>query len=152
MIYKTEARGVMRKFIVCDKAKSVVLKDVIESAKKTMNNSYSPYSKCKVGCALVSAKTGCIYSGCNVENASYGATICAERNAITTAITSEGDIGIVLMVVVNNSANLFPPCGICLQFMSEFVNDDTQIVLLANDEKEPVFYNFSDLMPVSFKL
>lgn len=142
----------MKDFKISKKAENVVLKDIIKAARVAMANSYSPYSECKVGAALVSAKTGEIYSGCNVENSSYGATICAERNAITTAVAKEKDLCIALIVIVTNKEESFPPCGICLQTINEFACASTQVVLLNKDDDNPSFYDFIELLPNNFSL
>lgn len=127
----------------------VVEKKAIEEARKAMYNAYAPYSKFKVGAALLSSQSGRIYSGCNVENASFGATICAERNAITTAITAEGAIGIDLLVVSSMVNPPAIPCAICLQVMSEFIRPETPIILISN-EGTMVRYQYKDLLPHPF--
>ena len=114
-----------------------------------MEHAYSPYSHFNVGAAVLSSGSGRIYSGCNVENASYGATICAERNAITTAITNEGAIGIDLMVITSRCNPPAKPCAVCLQVMSEFIRPETPIVL-ANTMGVVENYKFSDLLPQPF--
>ena len=86
---------------------------------------YAPYSGFRVGAAL-QADNGKTYSGCNIENASYGATLCAERTAIAKAI-SDGARHIVAMAVVGDSATEITPCGICRQVISEFTVPETPI-------------------------
>ena len=99
-----------------------LVESLIEKAKQIANNAYAPYSKFKVGCALLTEK-GNVFVGCNVENASYGATICAERNAITTAIAEEGTEMIISKIaVITSHEAAAPPCGVCRQFISEFSN------------------------------
>ena len=142
----------MKDFKISKKAKDVILNDVILEARKALRNSYSPYSKCRVGASILSARTGKIYSGCNVENASYGATICAERNAISTAVAEEKELDIALVVVLTDTEEYFPPCGICLQTISEFAKKDTQIILLNKYDDKPQFYDFSELLPHGFEL
>lgn len=126
-----------------------ILKEAMDKAFTAMEHAYSPYSHFNVGAAVLSAGSGRIYSGCNVENASYGATICAERNAITTAITNEGAIGIDLLVVVSRCNPPAKPCALCLQVMSEFIRPDTPIVL-ANTMGVVENYKFSELLPHPF--
>jgi len=92
--------------------------DLVKIAKEVSKNSYSPYSKYKVGAAIL-AKNGKIYSGVNVENASYGLTICAERSALCAAI-SDGNKQILRIAVYADSSKLPVPCGACLQALSEF--------------------------------
>ena len=129
---------------------SVVEKNAVEEARKAMYNAYCPYSKFRVGAAVLSAASGRIYSGCNMENASFGATICAERNAITTAITNEGAIGIDLVVISSQSNPPAQPCAVCLQVMSEFIRPETPIVLVSEDGTTER-YRYSDLLPHPFE-
>ena len=126
-----------------------VMKEAIDEALNAMEHAYSPYSNFNVGAAVLSAGSGRIYSGCNVENASYGATICAERNAITTAITNEGAIGIDLLVVASRCNPPAMPCAVCRQVMSEFIRPDTPIVLV-NTMGVIETYKFSELLPHPF--
>lgn len=127
----------------------------VEQACKARKNAYTPYSLYKVGASVVSAKTNRVYSGCNVENSSYGATICAERNAILNAIANEGAIGIKLVVVVSLDAPPAPPCAQCLQVLAEFSRPETVIHLVDVDFAEGrggvhVMYPFSELLPHPF--
>ncbi len=128
---------------------STLLERAKKAAKNAWEHGYAPYSTYKVGAALVSASSGKIYSGCNVENSSYGATICAERNAITNAITAEGAIGIELLVVYSDDEPPAPPCAVCLQVIAEFARPDTPVVLVSAKGKEH-HYRFSELLPNPF--
>lgn len=101
---------------------------LIKEAKKVRKNAYTPYSKFKVGAAVV-CSSGKIYTGCNVENASFGLTICAERNAIASAVAS-GEKKITAIAIVADTDILTPPCGACRQVIYEF--GKTATVLLAN--------------------
>src|ERR1700752_865511 len=101
---------------------------LIASAKTAREHAHAPYSNFRVG-AAVRAKSGRIFSGCNVENASYGLTLCAERVAIFKAI-SEGERGFDAVAVVTDKDELTPPCGACRQIIWEFCGDAA--VLLAN--------------------
>lgn len=94
---------------------------LLQHAKTAMQHAYVPYSKFKVG-AAVQTKSGKIYTGCNIENASYGATNCAERTAIFKAV-SESDTEIVAIAVVSSSNDFTYPCGICRQVISEFMQE-----------------------------
>lgn len=94
-----------------------------EEAKKASLNSHSPYSKAKVGSVIVT-EDGSIFSGCNIENASFGGTVCAERVAIFKAV-SEGHKKIKKVQVFTNDG--WPPCGFCLQVMTEFADGDLEI-------------------------
>lgn len=96
------------------------------AALAAQKNSYSPYSNYPVGAALLLAD-GSIVAGCNVENSSYGATICAERNAFWAAVAAKGKIKPVAMVLVTREEAV--PCGLCLQVMSEFCAPDFPIYL-----------------------
>ena len=101
---------------------------LIAAARAARENAHAPYSKFRVGAALL-GKSGRIYTGCNVENASYGLTICAERTAIVKAV-SEGERQFEAIAVVTDVEKLTPPCGACRQFISEFCGDIP--VILAN--------------------
>ncbi len=116
-------------------------------AKKAQLHSYSPYSKFCVGAAVL-MENGKIYSGCNVENASFGGTICAERVAITKAV-SEGFKQIKEILVLSPNSKKIAPCGICLQFISEFSTDQT-MVHLCTQNNELTSYPFSELFPLQF--
>ena len=122
--------------------------ELLKLAKEGMKKSYSPYSKFKVGAALLT-DSGNVYVGCNVENSSYGATICAEQSAISKAI-SEGERGFVKIAVVSSSDQYTFPCGICRQILSEFMWNG--IVILEDKVKGIAEYNVSDLLPEAFIL
>lgn len=93
---------------------------LIQAAQTVMNNAYAPYSQFQVGAALLS-KRGNIFTGCNVENVSYGLSICAERNAIASAVATEGStLEIVAIAVTNNRQISCSPCGACRQVIQEF--------------------------------
>jgi len=106
------------------------IQTLFKRAKEASGFAYSPYSKFKVGAAVL-CKNGKVYLGCNVENASYGGTICAERVAVCKAV-SEGDVDFEAIAVYVQSDMVFPPCGICRQFLSEFSND--MIIVYGNDD------------------
>jgi cytidine deaminase len=118
-------------------------KEAVAIRKKT----YSPYSNFGVGSALVTSK-GKIYSGTNVENASYGGTICAERVAIVEAVKS-GDKKFSHIVVVTDTKMSTPPCGMCRQVMAEFFDNKTQIWIGDLKEIKSV-YTFKELLPEAF--
>lgn len=101
---------------------------LIAAAKQARQNAHAPFSNFRVGAAL-RAKSGQIYGGCNVENASYGLTCCAERVAIFKAV-SEGEHGFDAIAVVTDTDTLTPPCGACRQLIWEFCGDVP--VVLAN--------------------
>lgn len=120
--------------------------ELIEIAKQAMKHAYAPYSHFKVGAALIT-DTGHIYTGCNIENASYGATNCAERTAIFKAI-SEGERHIKKIAIVSDAQKPASPCGICRQVLSEFMDSDG-IVILEIENKPKEFY-LKDLLPYGF--
>jgi cytidine deaminase len=97
-----------------------------QAAKRARKNAYAPYSKFQVGAALILAN-GKIVAGCNVENASYGATVCAERNAFFTAVAEYGKIKPKAIVLVTEPEAV--PCGLCLQVMAEFCSPNCEIYL-----------------------
>lgn len=119
-------------------------------AKSAMEKAYSPYSNYKVGAALL-CKDGSVFTGCNVENASFSATNCAERTAFFKAV-SEGKRGFSAIAICGGKGGdiegLFPPCGVCRQVMKEFCDDDFKIYLLTKEGIET--YTLGELLPVSF--
>ncbi len=124
---------------------------LLEKAKEVAQFAYCPYSKAHVG-ACVLYDNGNIYTGCNVENASYGLTLCAERNAISSAI-AKGEKGKIKTVAVwcDDEKNLFVPCGACRQWFGEFpITDDFKVILLDNNSNV-LSYSIDDLLPNSFK-
>lgn len=107
------------------------IQTLYEQALKTRECSYSPYSFMKVGAALLTHE-GKIFSGCNIENASFGATLCAERVAIHKAVSEcGGEIQITDLIVVTDREAPWPPCGMCLQVIAEFCQN-TMTIYLAN--------------------
>lgn len=129
-------------------------KDLKEKALTAMDQAYSPYSKFSVG-AAIRTKAGNVYTGCNVENVSFGLTICAERNAIAHAITAEGPDMVLEQVVItnrNSEGNSIPcsPCGACRQVIAEFAHSETQIQYEGKN-KEDVRVSMTELLPDSFK-
>ena len=109
---------------------------------------YAPFSKFKVGAALL-GKDGKVYTGVNVENSSFGGTICAERTAFVKAI-SEGCMEFEAIAVVSSDGEAWP-CGICRQFMKEFCEDDFKIIT-GNDEDSLRVYTMEELLPEGFRL
>ncbi len=118
---------------------------LIEKAKDAMKNAYVKYSNFRVGAALIT-KSGKVFTGCNVENSSYGATICAERVAFTKAI-SEGEREFEAIAIVGSSGDFTYPCGICRQFMSEFGLD---LKLIFENGREIKTYTLGELLPEAF--
>ena len=125
---------------------------LIEYAIDAMERAYAPYSGYKVGAALLCAD-GAVYQGCNIENASYSPTICAERVAFAKAV-SEGQRDFVAIAVCGGKdggiKGLFPPCGVCRQVMAEFCKPDFEIYLAKPDGYE--VRTLAQLLPDSFSL
>jgi len=110
------------------------INELINKAKNAREHSYSPYSRFKVGAAL-KTKNGMVFTGCNIENSSYGLSICAEREAIFKAISAdERDLDTI--AVVTDSNKLITPCGACRQVMWEFSKDMTIVVANLKGEKK----------------
>ena len=120
---------------------------LVAAARQARENAYAPYSGYLVGAALLCAD-GRVFSGCNVENASYGLTICAERNAIFQAV-AQGARDFVAMAVIGNTHAI--PCGACLQVMSEFAPELTVYVASASEETI-IETNVKALLPTQFHL
>lgn len=125
----------------------VVYPLLIKTAKEALEKSYSPYSKFRVGAALL-AEDGQIFTGCNVENAAYGPTICAERTAIVKAV-SEGVRKFKAIGVVCESAPGSWPCGLCRQVISEF-GSETIIVVDKGNQWETA--SIAEILPHMFEL
>lgn len=127
--------------------------DLIKKASSMLEFSYAPYSNFHVGAALLT-KNGKIFTGCNIENATYGATNCAERTAFFKAI-SEGEKDFCAIAIVggkNGKIDDFcSPCGICRQVMAEFCSKDFKIIL-ANSKNEIKTFSLEELLPESFSL
>ncbi len=119
---------------------------LIEAATQARENAYAPYSNFRVG-AAVEAENGDIYIGCNVESASYGLTVCAERVAIWKGI-SRGEKRFVRIAVVVDTEELTPPCGVCRQIIWEFCGDVPVILSNLHGKHETV--KMSELLPRAF--
>ena len=126
-------------------------KELLLTAIKEMKKSYSPYSNCKVGAALL-CKNGKVFTGTNIENAAFSPTICAERVAVFKAV-SEGEREFSKIAVAGGKDGIvdgiFAPCGVCRQVLREFCSDDFQIILGENEEEYKVV-TLKDLLPLSF--
>ena len=122
-----------------------------ELAKEAMTHAYAPYSGFKVGAALLCAD-GTVYQGCNIENASYGPTNCAERTAFFKAVY-DGRRDFKAIAVCGGKDGVitgsFPPCGVCRQVMREFCEDDFMIYMGGQDGYEAM--NMAQLLPAGFK-
>lgn len=119
---------------------------VVDLAKEVSRNAYCPYSKFHVGAVIVSTR-GNIYKGCNFENAAYGSTICAERNAVGSMIAA-GDQGIELIVIYTPTLEPAPPCGACRQVLNEFSPEAT--VMSYCDSDLVLVHTVKELLPGAF--
>ena len=124
------------------------------AAIEAMKKSYSPYSLFTVGAALLT-KDGKIYTGANIENASYTPTVCAERNAIFTAV-HQGEREFEAIAIVGGHegsiTGVTAPCGVCRQVMSEFCSPDFKVILVTTPDGDYVEETLGSLLPYTFKL
>lgn len=121
------------------------LKTLRQRAVEASNESHSPYSKAKVGSAIVTTD-GKVFDGCNIENSSFGGTVCAERVAIWKAV-SEGHKQLKKVYVYTEAG--WPPCGLCRQVMSEFAAPDLEVIIGDAKGNEQI-WKFNDLLPLAF--
>lgn len=130
----------------------VMVEKLIDTAIEQLKFSYTPYSNFKVGAALLT-KSGKIYTGCNIENASYTPTNCAERTAFFKAV-SEGVRDFQAICIVGGKdgklTEYTAPCGVCRQVMMEFCNPKTFQIILAVDKERYEIYTLEELMPIGF--
>ncbi len=142
--YEKETRGVRMEKEIRNK--------LIDTAIAQLQYSYTPYSNFKVGAALL-AKNGQTYTGCNIENAGYTATNCAERTAFFKAV-SEGVKEFQAICVVGGKEGVLTeyaaPCGVCRQVMMEFCNPETFQIILAVDKEHYDIYTLKELLPLGF--
>ena len=127
--------------------KQDLITDLKTNAKKAYSRAYAPYSHFNVGAALIT-ETGQVFTGCNVENASYGLTQCAERSAICSAI-AQGHIKFQTIVIYTEQSKLTPPCGACRQVIAEFFTADSMVVSCNHlgDSRE---WSVKELLPQAF--
>lgn len=129
-----------------------IYKKLMKTAIESTKFSYAPYSEFTVGAALL-GKNGVIYTGCNIENASYTPTNCAERTAIFKAV-SEGITEFSKIAVVGgpkrNLLEYCPPCGVCRQVIAEFADKDFELILGDSEENFVVYNFFEEVLPLSF--
>ncbi len=131
-----------------DASPSVDLDVLVERALAARIRAYAPYSKYLVGCAIQAG--GVMFDGVNVENASYGLTVCAERTAIGTAVCA-GHRELEAVVVVTQSSPPAAPCGMCLQTISEFTRAPSTLpIVLVNTRGERREFTLADLLPYGF--
>lgn len=129
-----------------------LVEELIEIAIKQLEFSYTPYSGFKVGAALLT-KEGKIYTGCNIENASYTPTNCAERTAFFKAV-SEGERAFQAICIVGGKNGVLEgytaPCGVCRQVMMEFCDPETFQIILAIDTEHYQIYTLKEILPLGF--
>ncbi|WP_311481982.1 cytidine deaminase [uncultured Anaerococcus sp.] len=124
----------------------IEVKELIKRALEIKVRAYAPYSNFHVAC-VVMTRSGKVFEGVNVENASYSPTLCAERNALSTAIT-DGEREF-LYIVISGDSDYTYPCGVCRQFIREFADDYTRIIV-AKDCDNYKTYTIDELLPNSF--
>jgi len=124
--------------------------DLLERAAKSIRNAYAPYSRFRVAAAVRTA-SGKVYDGVNVENSSYGLTVCAERVAVFKAV-SEGEREVREVLVAVEAEEPVPPCGACLQVIAEFGGPDTLIHMVSLTTGRYASAKLSELLPRAFKL
>jgi cytidine deaminase len=127
------------------------LAEILAAAREAQSAAYAPYSNFRVGAAAL-LSDGTIYRGCNVENASYGLTVCAERVAVFNAV-AEGRMDIAAIAVVTSAVKPARPCGACRQVIAEFSQTDNPIVIVTScDDSEIITETITDLLPKTFTL
>ena len=126
-------------------------KDLCAAALKAMEGAYAPYSGYKVGAALLTAD-GTLYTGCNIENAAFTPTVCAERVALFKAV-SEGERTFAMLAVAGGKdgvvSGAFPPCGVCRQALAEFCTPSMPVLVVESEEKYRR-YTLDELLPEAF--
>jgi cytidine deaminase len=122
---------------------------LLDAAQQALNRAYAPYSGFKVGAAVLTGK-GEVYSGANIENASYGLTLCAERAAVAAAVAAEGpEMQIRALAVVSDQPGPFPPCGACRQVIWEF---GPEALVIFQGEEGLIEVPITELLPHAFRL
>ena len=128
-----------------------IYKVLLEEAKTASENTYSPYSNFPVG-ACVLYESGNKYCGCNVENASYGLALCAERNAISSAIANGEKSKIKAIAIYSPKQKRCMPCGACRQWLNEFAKDGNDAkIILEDEENKLLILNLEEIFPYGFK-
>ncbi len=130
------------------------VKELALTAISAMEYAYAPYSGYRVGAALLTA-SGRVYTGCNIENASYTPTVCAERTAIFKAV-SEGEREFAMLAVAGGKdgdiRGAFPPCGVCRQVLAEFCPPEMPIILVKDANGNGETHTLGELLPMAFNL
>lgn len=123
-------------------------KKLYEAASTAQKHAHAPYSGAFIGAAILTGD-GKIYSGCNVENASFGGTVCAERVAVFKAVSEGAKKEVKEVMVVSDADKPWPPCGFCRQVIAEFGSEDT-VIYTANLQGKMKAFKFGDLFPEAF--
>lgn len=126
-----------------------IIDSLLDTAKAVLENSHAPFSKFRVGAAILT-ESGNIYKGCNVEDPSFGGTICAERSAAVASVASEGFKRFKAIAIASESEEPAPPCGICRQFLSQFTGPDVPVYLVSTKSEIIKMISFGNLMPYAF--
>ncbi len=130
------------------------VKELCLTATAAMRAAYAPYSGYHVGAALLT-DSGRVYTGCNIENASFSATVCAERTALFKAV-SEGERSFAMLAVAGGKGGklcgVFPPCGICRQVLAEFCPPDMPVILVKDAIGAYETHTLAELLPLAFHL
>ena len=132
--------------------KEDTIKQLINEALNARNHAYAPYSQFMVGAALITEDDS-VYTGCNVENASYGATNCAERTAIFKAVSEGGRLIKAIAIVggvKDGDMTYAYPCGVCRQVLREFSNPGDLVIIVAKNQDDYKTYSLEELLPESF--
>ena len=127
----------------------LVVENAFKEAVRTQKNAHAPYSNFQVGAAIKVKGMDKVFYGCNVENASFGATVCAERIAIQTSVAELGKTEFEFLIVVTNTDPAIGPCGLCLQVITEFCGPDLPIYL-ANPKGIQRKVTFKDILSSPF--
>ena len=123
-------------------------KNLVKTALDYIERAYAPYSNFKVGAAVL-FESGNVYGGCNIENASFGATNCAERTAIFTGVAS-GETKIKVIAIAGSTEEYTYPCGICRQVLCEFADGDAAVILVKNED-DYIVKTMEEVMPGAFR-
>ena len=147
---KTMSKSVTPERLVVDE-KSEYVDRLVDAAREARAAAYCPYSNFPVGAAVLTAD-GTVYRGCNVENASYGLTICAERNAIAAAIAA-GHVDFLAIAISTQASAIARPCGACRQVIAEFSQVEHPVLVISESGSgELVMEAISKLLPATFTL
>lgn len=125
--------------------------ELLNMAKEVSKNAYCPYSNFPVG-ACILYESGNIYYGCNIENSSFGLALCAERNAMSTAIAAGETSNILKIAIFSPKTNMCYPCGACRQWMQEFEHGQSIQIILQGENDTICVHKIEEILPYSFKL